>query len=70
MAATCARLMKLMRTFRVRGGSLSVTGSAATAAAPSLSSGRIRVPGAGDDQLPYLRDIYDHVKKLSNLTDS
>lgn len=49
---------------------MSVTGSAATAAAPSLSSGRIRVPGAGDDQLPYLRDIYDHVKKLSNLTDS
>ena len=36
----------------------------------SLSSGKVRVPGGGDDQLPYLRDVYDHVKKLSNLTDS
>jgi magnesium transporter len=36
----------------------------------SLSSGKIRLPGGGDSQLPYLRDIYDHLKKLSNLTDS
>jgi len=36
----------------------------------SLSSGKIRVPGAGDDQLPYLRDIHDHLRKLSDLTDS
>jgi magnesium transporter len=36
----------------------------------SLSSGKIRVPGGNDDQLPYLRDIHDHLKKLSNLTDS
>jgi magnesium transporter len=36
----------------------------------SLSSGKIRVPGAGDDQLPYLRDIHDHLRKQSDLTDS
>jgi magnesium transporter len=36
----------------------------------SLSSGKVRVPGGGSDQLPYLRDVYDHVKKLSDLTDS
>jgi Mg2+ and Co2+ transporter CorA len=36
----------------------------------TLSSGSVRVPGAGDDRLPYLRDIYDHLKKLSDLTDS
>jgi magnesium transporter len=36
----------------------------------SLSSGKIRVPGAGDDQLPYLRDVHDHLKKQSDLTDS
>ena len=36
----------------------------------SLSSGKVRVPGADDGQLPYLRDIYDHLKKLSDLTDS
>jgi magnesium transporter len=28
------------------------------------------IPGAGDDQLPYLRDIHDHLRKLSGLTDS
>ncbi len=36
----------------------------------SFSSGKVRVPGAGDDQLPYLRDIHDHLKKQSDLTDS
>jgi magnesium transporter len=36
----------------------------------SLSSGKVRVPGAGDDRLPYLRDIYDHLNKLADLTDS
>ena len=36
----------------------------------SLSEGKVRVPGAGDDQLPYLRDIYDHLRKLSGLADS
>jgi magnesium transporter len=36
----------------------------------SLSSGKIRVPGADDTQLPYLRDIHDHLRKLSDLTDS
>jgi magnesium transporter len=36
----------------------------------TLSSGKVRLPGAGDDQLPYLRDIHDHAKKLSDLADS
>jgi magnesium transporter len=36
----------------------------------TLSSAKVRIPGGGDDQLPYLRDIYDHVKKLADLTDS
>jgi magnesium transporter len=36
----------------------------------SLSSGRVQIPGGRADQLPYLRDIYDHLKKLSDLTDS
>jgi Mg2+ and Co2+ transporter CorA len=36
----------------------------------TLSSGRVRVPGAGDEQLPYLRDIHDHLKKISDLTES
>ena len=36
----------------------------------TLSAGKVRVPGGDDDQLPYLRDIYDHLKKLSDLTDS
>jgi magnesium transporter len=36
----------------------------------TLASGKVRVPGAGDDQLPYLRDIHDHIKKLSDLADS
>jgi magnesium transporter len=36
----------------------------------SLSSGKVRVPGADDSQLPYLRDIRDHLRKQSDLTDS
>jgi magnesium transporter len=36
----------------------------------TLASGRVRVPGADDAQLPYLRDIRDHLKKLSDLVDS
>jgi magnesium transporter len=36
----------------------------------TLSSGQVRVPGAGDEQLPYLRDIHDHIKKLSDRADS
>ncbi|HEY0933790.1 MAG TPA: magnesium transporter CorA family protein [Trebonia sp.] len=36
----------------------------------TLSSGKVRLPGADDSQLPYLRDVHDHLKKLSNLTDS
>jgi magnesium transporter len=36
----------------------------------SLASGKTRIPGADDAQLPYLRDIHDHLKKLSDLTDS
>ena len=36
----------------------------------TLSSGKVRLPDADDDKLPYLRDIYDHLKKLSGLTDS
>jgi len=36
----------------------------------SLASGRARVPGGDDAQLPYLRDIHDHLRKLSDLTDS
>jgi magnesium transporter len=35
-----------------------------------LASGKVRVPGAGDDQLPYLRDVHDHIKKLSDMADS
>jgi magnesium transporter len=36
----------------------------------NLASGRVRLPGAGDDQLPYFRDVHDHIKKLSDLADS
>jgi magnesium transporter len=36
----------------------------------TLSSGKVRVPGAGDDLLPYLRDVHDHIKKLSDTADS
>jgi magnesium transporter len=36
----------------------------------SLSSGKVPIPGGGDGQLPYLRDVYDHLKKLAALTDS
>jgi magnesium transporter len=36
----------------------------------TLSSGKVRLPGAGDDQLPYLRDVHDHIKKLSDQADS
>ena len=36
----------------------------------TLSAGKVRLPGADDRQLPYLRDIYDHLQKLSALTDS
>jgi magnesium transporter len=36
----------------------------------TLSSGKVPVPGAGDEQLPYLRDIHDHIKKMSDLADS
>ena len=36
----------------------------------SLSSGKVRVPAGGDDQLPYLRDISDHLRKLSGQVDS
>ena len=36
----------------------------------TLASGKVRVPGAGDDQLPYLRDVHDHIKKLSDMADS
>ncbi len=35
-----------------------------------LSSGKVRLPGARDDQLPYLRDVHDHIKKLSDQADS
>ena len=35
-----------------------------------LSSGKVRLPGARDDQLPYLRDVHDHLKKLSDQADS
>jgi magnesium transporter len=36
-----------------------------------LSSGRVRVPGGGgDEQLPYLRDVHDHLQKLSDVVDS
>jgi magnesium transporter len=36
----------------------------------TLASGKVRVPGAGDDQLPYLRDVHDHIKKLSDMAES
>jgi magnesium transporter len=36
----------------------------------TLSSGKVRLPGARDDQLPYLRDVHDHIKKLSDQADS
>ena len=36
----------------------------------TLSSGKVRVPGASDDLLPYLRDVHDHIKKLSDTADS
>ncbi|HEX4833630.1 MAG TPA: magnesium transporter CorA family protein [Trebonia sp.] len=36
----------------------------------ALASGKVRVPGADEDQLPYLRDIRDHLRKLADLADS
>jgi magnesium transporter len=32
----------------------------------TLSTGRVMIPGAGDEQLPYMRDVHDHFQKLSD----